>query len=327
MRIGAHQSVAGGHHNAFALAEEDGCEAIQVFTKNASQWKEPTIAPEQRDRFKEARAASRLGSAPILCHDSYLINLCSNDEPLRTRSREALVHEALRCEELGIDHVVLHPGAHVGAGAEAGVARAAENLAWVLERTRGANVSLLVENTAGQGSVVAARFEELGAILRGAEELAGGDARARLGTCIDTCHCFAAGYDLSTKEGFDAAWAELDRHVGVSRIKAMHLNDSQKGLGCRVDRHERVGEGALGVYAFWRLMNDPALAHVVGVLETPSRDEEDAPAAKRAFRDQLEAMRAMVGAPAPAPVAPAAAFALQVQEPAKPKKRGKRPAG
>ena len=315
MLIGAHQSVAGGHHNAFRLAEEDDCDAIQVFTKNASQWKEPQIAADQLSQFKEARAASKLGGAPILCHDSYLINLSATDAALLERSREALLHEALRCESFGIDHVVLHPGAHLGAGTDKAVAKIAENLAWVLDRTKGAKVSLLVENTAGQGSVVASKFEEIGDILRGAEQLSS-EAKTRLGVCIDTCHCFAAGYDLSTPAGFDAAWAELDRHVGVDRIKGMHLNDSQKGLGCKLDRHERVGEGALGIYAFWRLMNDARLSNVVGVLETPPREDEDDLSKKRAFKKQLQKMRKLVGAPAPVQT-----FALQVQDAPRKKKR------
>lgn len=317
MLIGAHQSIAGGHHHAFRHADEDGCEAIQVFTKNASQWKEPQVAPDQLAQFKDARAASSLGRAPILCHDSYLINLCATDEALLERSREALLHEALRCESFGIDHVVLHPGAHLGAGTDPAVAKIAESLAWVLDRTKGAKVSLLVENTAGQGSVVASTFDELGKIVRATEQLSS-EARSRLGVCIDTCHCFAAGYDLSTQKGFDAAWAELDRCVGVDRIKGMHLNDSQKGLGCKLDRHERVGEGAIGWYAFWRLMNDARLANVVGVLETPPREDGSDGSTKRAFKKQLESMRKLVGAPAPV-----AKFALTVQD--KPRAKRRRP--
>jgi deoxyribonuclease IV len=320
MLIGAHQSVAGGHFKAFATAEEDGCDAIQVFTKNASQWKEPIIGPEQVTQFRDARGKSSLGRAPVLCHDSYLINLCAKDRELLDKSRHALLHEALRCEQYGIDYIVLHPGAHLGAGVDAGTSLIVESLSWVLERTRGAKVSLLVENTAAQGTVMASRFEEVGAILRGTAEMAGTDGETRTGLCLDTCHAFAAGYDLSHAKGFDAAWAELDRHVGISRLKAMHLNDSQKGLGCRLDRHERIGEGELGKYAFWRLQNDPALASVVAVLETAPVEDD------RFFKQQLAMLRGFVGAPPPPPKRdPDAPFSLSIQEPPKekPKRRAK----
>jgi deoxyribonuclease-4 len=321
MLLGAHQSIANGPERAFATAVEDGCEAIQVFTKNASQWREPALTPGDRARFREARARSPIAGAKILSHDSYLINLCAKDETLRERSREALLAEALRCEELGIEHVVLHPGAHTGDGPERALDHIVENLAWVLERTRGAAVSLLVENTAAQGTVMASRFDEIGAILRGVEDMHGKDAQERLGVCIDTCHAFAAGYDLASVAGFDAAWGELERHIGASRVKAMHLNDSQKGLGCRVDRHERIGEGELGEYPFWRLQNEPALSHVVAVLETPPV-ETDA-GEDRAFRRQLDAMRRYVSAPAPKtkPKPEERPFALEVQEAPKPSRR------
>ncbi len=313
MLIGAHESVAGGFHLAYAAAKDDGCDAIQVFTKNASQWKEPKLEADAIARFREARAASAIGAADVLSHDSYLINLCAKDDALRERSRESLLQEALRSEALGLQHVVLHPGAHVGTGIEAGVSRAIENLAWVLERTRGAKVSLLVENTAAQGTVIGSRFPEIGAILRGVEELVGDEAQRRLGVCIDTCHAFAAGYDLSHEAGFDAAWAELEEHIGTTRIRGLHLNDSQKGLGCKVDRHERVGEGALGKYPFWRLQNDARLAGVTAVLETPPKEDD------RGYLAQLKMLRGFVGAAAPEAkalqAAPEVALAVQKEKP------------
>jgi deoxyribonuclease-4 len=319
MLIGAHQSISGGVDKAWAPADEDGCEALQIFTKNASQWREPTIDPGQARSFMDARAKAKAGLAPVLSHDSYLINLCALDEAARVKSRESLLQEALRCEALGVDHVVLHPGAHMGAGSEAGVAHAVEALAWVLERTKGAKVSLLVENTAGQGSCIAADLLEVGAILRGVAQLGGDDARARSGLCLDTCHTLAAGHELRDPAGFDATWALIDREIGVDRVRAMHLNDSKKGLGCRVDRHERIGEGELGLYPFWRLMNDPRLARVVGVLETPPVEKD------RAFRDQLATLRALVGAPAPTPRAIEAPPATEAKPPKK-KPRAKKDA-
>lgn len=303
MLIGAHQSISGGVHKAWSPADEDGCEALQIFTKNASQWREPAIEPDQARAFQDARAGAKAGRAPVLSHDSYLINLCALEEASRVKSRESLLQEALRCEALGVEYVVLHPGAHMGAGIEAGVAHAVEALSWVLERTKGAKVSLLVENTAGQGSCIAAHLEEVAAILRGVDQLGGADASARAGVCLDTCHTLAAGHELRDEAGFDATWGLIEREIGVDRVRALHLNDSKKGLGCRVDRHERLGEGELGLYPFWRLVNDPRLARAVGVLETPPVEKD------RAFRDQLATLRALVGAPAPAPRAIEAAAA------------------
>ncbi|GAC1579750.1 MAG: deoxyribonuclease IV [Polyangiales bacterium] len=314
MLLGAHQSIASGLHNAYGFAAEDGCEAIQIFTKNASQWKEPTHTPDQIARFRDARLSSSFGQSLVLSHDSYLINLCAVDEAMRARSRESLLAEALRCEAFGIDCIVLHPGAHLGVGLQGGIEGTIESLTWVLAQSRGAKVQLLVENTAGQGSVVGSRFEELGAILRGCDEVEGADAKNRMGVCIDTCHAFAAGYDISQEAGFDAAWSALDEHVGIGRIRAMHLNDSQKGLGCRLDRHQRIGEGELGLYPFWRLQNDLALASVVAVLETPNVGKD------RAFKQQLETMRGYVGAPAPVP--PKKELMLEAQDkPAAPSRR------
>ncbi|MBI5533474.1 MAG: deoxyribonuclease IV [Deltaproteobacteria bacterium] len=311
MLIGAHESVAGGLERAFGLAAEDGCEAIQVFTKNANQWREPALTSEQCEAFRKARKSSSLAAAPILSHDSYLINLCTADQDLKIRSRESLLAEALRCEALGIEYVVLHPGAHMGAGVDAGVEAAAEILTWVLDQTRGAQVALLIENTAGQGSSIGSRFEEVAAIVAGVEKAAGSAGKARIGVCLDTCHAFAAGYDLSNEHGFDLAWKQFDDVIGLERLKAMHLNDSKKGLGCRVDRHERIGLGELGTYAFWRLVNDPALAHVVGVLETPPVEKD------RAYKPQLLQLAGLRGAPAPA-VRPASTAAPTATSSAKP---------
>jgi deoxyribonuclease-4 len=322
MRIGAHQSVAGGLHRAWEWASQDGCEALQIFTKSSNQWREPSLGDDDTRAFREARARSPAGSAPVLAHDSYLINLCTPDAALRERSRDALLAEAVRCESLGIENVVLHPGAHMGTGIDAGVERVVEQLAWVLDRTRGARVALLVENTAGQGSAVASRLPEIAAILRGVDATAGDEARRRVGVCFDTCHAFAAGYDLRTPCAFDEVAREIEQCIGLGRVRAVHVNDAKKELGCRVDRHERIGLGTLGLYPFWRLMNDPRFEHVVGVLETPP-DGED-----RAYRAQLETLRAMIGAEAPeapgGPAAPEATGPGRVVARARPAKRARR---
>ncbi|MFI5300971.1 MAG: deoxyribonuclease IV [Polyangiales bacterium] len=310
MRVGAHESIAGGLFHAYEDAAVDGCEALQVFTKSSNQWKEPKVDADGIRAFKEARAKSTFAQSPVLSHDSYLINLCSTDQALIERSRASLLAEAERCEAYGIEYVVLHPGAHVGAGVDVGVELAAQGLAYVLGKTRGANVSLLVENTAGQGTTIASRFEEIGAILRGVAALEPTEVH-RLGVCLDTCHAIAAGYDLTDDAGYDATMAALDKAVGLKKIRGMHLNDSQKGVGSHLDRHARIGEGALGEHVFWRLMNDARFDAVSAVLETP-HDGDD-----RKYKEQLVRLRAMKGAPPPAPRP--AAFALTATEPA-PKK-------
>lgn len=300
MLLGAHESVKGGLHNAFGLATLDACEGLQIFTKSSGQWREPTHTAEQIAAFADARAAAPCGAAPILAHGSYLPNLCSADRALVERSRVSLVNEVLRCERFGIDQIVFHPGAHLGAGSAAGVERVVENLAWVLARTSGARASLTLENTAGSGTCLGASFAELGAIVRGLDEVIGAE-RDRVHVCIDTCHAFAAGYDLATPAGFDRAWEELDREIGVERVRAVHLNDSMKPLHSRVDRHATPGEGEMGLYPFWRLVNEPRLASVVAVVEL-------APTAVRRGREVrvikplLRRLRALGGAPAPARV-------------------------
>jgi len=299
MLLGAHESVKGGLHNAFGYAAEDACEGIQIFTKSSGQWRDPAHTRDEIEKFREARARSRFAASPIMAHGSYLPNLCTTDPALIERSRVSLVNEVLRCDALGIEHVVFHPGAHLDAGVDAGIARSVENLAWVLERTKGARASLTIENTAGQGSCIAASFGEIGAILRGVDQVMGEESRARVNVCIDTCHAFAAGYDLITESGYDAALAELDTEISIARVRGMHLNDSMRGLGCRVDRHERPGKGQMGLYPFFRLMNDPRFESIVGVVELPPTEVRRGREV-RVIKPLLETLRALQGAPVPA---------------------------
>jgi deoxyribonuclease-4 len=300
MLFGAHESVAGGVSSVFGRAKIDGCRAIQVFTKNSNQWKEPVISPEGIAAFRDGRAA--YGEAvSIFAHASYLINLGTDDALILQRSVDALVAEVERSSALGIDYVVLHPGAHLGAGEEVGLARVCEALDAVHERTPGASARVLLENTAGQGTCVGHRFEHLQAIFEGAKA---STARG-MGVCFDTQHAFAAGYDLSSDDGYEKTFAELDRCVGLARLRGFHLNDSKKPLGARVDRHEHVGEGEIGLRAFWRLANDPRFAATPAVLETEPR-EGDEP-----FKTEVALLAGLVGAKAPAAKP---AFALAVVE-------------
>jgi deoxyribonuclease-4 len=268
MLFGAHESVAGGLHTAFGRAAVDACRAVQIFTKNANQWKEPTLDDEKVAAFRDAHEAS--GALPVFSHTSYLINLATDKTDVLERSRDALVAEVERCGALGVAWCVLHPGAHLGAGDDVGLKRTAESLDEVLERTKKSKAGILIENTAGQGTCVGHRFEHLAAIFARTE------AHARLGLCFDTQHVFAAGYDISTEAGYVKTFDELDDLVGLDRLRAFHINDSKKPLGARVDRHEHIGEGMLGIDTFRRLANDPRFADTPAMVETAPRDG-DAP--------------------------------------------------
>ncbi len=285
MRLGAHESVAGGIHAAIDRGRQDGCDAIQIFARPSAQWRARPFHPEEVSSFRSEHAAV---GWPLLSHTSYLINLGTADPIVLARSREALEEEMTRAEELGLDHVVLHPGAHLGDGEDEGLARVSANLADLLRRTRGFHAQLLIELTAGQGSCLGCRFEHLERLLG---DTPGGD---RLGICFDTCHAHAAGYDFTSEEGYDRVFGELDRRVGLAAVKAFHLNDSKTELGSRVDRHQEIGDGTLGLYPFWRLVNDPRFAEVPGILETPSGPDK-----LPSFARNLGRLRALLGAPRP----------------------------
>jgi len=292
MLLGAHESVADGGlvvGSGFALAiqrgREDGCEALQIFARPSSQWRSRPLTDEEVSLFRGEHA--RVGW-PVMSHASYLINLSAADPDFLRKSREALADEMVRAETLGLDFVVLHPGAHMGLGDDDGTAAAAASLSELHERTRGMRVRLLIEITAGQGSCLGCRFEQIEAMLSRAR---GGDT---LGVCFDTCHAHASGYDLSTEEGYDRALEAFDRVLGLDRLRAFHLNDSKTPVGSRVDRHAEIGDGYLGLLPFWRLVNDPRFARTPAVLETPSGPDK-LPSYKR----NLARLRALIAAPRP----------------------------
>jgi len=315
MITGAHESVAGGLHLGLEVAKLDGCGALQIFTKNSNTWREPELSPEKIAAFHAAHAAA--GGIPVMAHTSYLINLGTADEALLKRSKDALVAEVARSSALGIDFVVLHPGAHLGVGDEVGIARVAESLQDVLARTEGQSARILIENTAGQGTSLGCRFEQIAGILEG---VGAARADARLGVCFDTQHAFASGYDLSTAAGYEETFRRFDDVIGLRRLRAFHLNDSKKPLGSRVDRHEHIGEGALGLQTFWRLVNDPRFATTPGVVETEPR-EGGLP-----HRDEIALVNSLVGAPLPKPLTPALTLALTPPaEPARAKRAARGP--
>lgn len=260
--LGAHMSIAGGYPLACERAKEVGANAIQLFTKNASQWKAKPILDEEARAFRQARFAC--GVEIAFAHDSYLINLATPVEELRRKSLDAFIHELERCEQLGLSFLVTHPGSPGDAGEKAGIRNMIRSLNSAMRSSR---TKVVLETTAGQGAVLGRTFEQMRAIRDG--------LRRPVGFCVDTCHVFAAGYDLSTRDGWERVFGEFDKVLGIPTIHAFHVNDSKKGLGCRVDRHEHIGKGALGLQAFRCLMNDPRFRDVPKVLETPKEDNMD----------------------------------------------------
>jgi deoxyribonuclease-4 len=259
--LGAHVPIGGGLHQAPARGDAIGADAIQIFTRNQMQWACRPLSDEDCAAFR--RAVSQSGVREVLVHGSYLVNLAGADADFLARSRECFLTEMARCHRLGIRYLVFHPGAHLGAGESAGIDLLARNLDDLLARTEGLDVVPLIEVTAGQGTNLGHRFEHLAAIL---ERTRRGD---RLGICLDTCHLYAAGYDIASPEGYERMVRQLDRIVGLQRVGAIHLNDSKQGLGSRLDRHARAGEGTLGLATFERILNDRRLRHLPMVVETP----------------------------------------------------------
>lgn len=272
MILGAHESIAGGLHKAFDRAREHGAEAMQIFVKNARGWRARPLLPKEVEAF---RAAARASGVRAMAHASYLINLAAPPgSDLREKSLAAFVEELERCEALGIEGLVVHPGSHPDS--ETGLSLVVEAIDEALDRVPG-SVEIWLENTAGQGHALAWSFEQIGAILRGVRD------GERLGLCIDTCHAWAAGYD--SVDGWEATLSALEAAVGgLHRVRAFHLNDCKKELGCRVDRHEDIGDGSLGLAPFARLVRDERFADALGVLETPT------PAR---YTEQLERLRSL----------------------------------
>lgn len=272
MLLGCHLSIAGGLEGVFSQAEALGINALQIFSHNARSWKMGELLPGEAERFRRRWRASRVEY--IVIHTIYLINLASPEEGLYHRSIEAVVQELKRAAALGIEQVNTHIGAHKGLGREWGLLRARAALEEILARTSGLPVKLLLENTAGEGTVLGSDFRELAFLLE-AEARQRRRGPERLGVCLDTCHALAAGYDLATAEGLEATLAELDRAVGLERLCLVHLNDSQHKRGSHKDRHQHIGEGEIGLEGFRNIVNHPALRELPFILETPQLAYED----------------------------------------------------
>lgn len=263
--FGAHMSIAGGLEKAVARLASVGGEALQIFTANQRQWRVKTPSPEAVARFREARR--QFGDLPVASHDSYLINLASPKPEVAARSVTAFVDEIERCERLDIPFLVMHPGAHLGAGVEAGLVTLVANLDRALEAAACSSVVVLLETTAGQGTGLGADFAELARIIETSRH------PGQLGVCLDTCHVTAAGYDLATPAGYERTMAEFARLIGLERLRFFHLNDSKKPVGSRVDRHEHIGKGYVGPAGFANLVNDPRFSEHPMVLETPKGED------------------------------------------------------
>lgn len=265
--LGAHQSIAGGLHLAFDRIRKVQGEALQIFTANQRQWRAAPLKAEDVVLFREKWLQT--GAMPIASHASYLINLATSQEEMASKSQAALIEELQRCQQLAIGFVVVHPGSHGGAGVEQGLAQVVRNLDQVLVCSGAleSELKVLLETTAGQGTSLGSRFEELGWLLRQSSY------PAHLGICVDTCHIFAAGYDLRSKEVYEQTFARLEHCVGCRHIHFFHLNDSKTECNSRVDRHQHIGEGAIGLEGFRLLLADPRFRHHPMTLETSKGDD------------------------------------------------------
>ena len=263
-------SVAGGMTRSIDRALGAGCESLQVFTKNNNQWRAHALRDEDVATFRVGVEES--GLQPVLAHASYLINMGTPDDVLWNKSIDSLDEELTRCEILGIPLLVVHPGSHVGSGEDAAIRRIAGALDEVHSRHPGSPSTILLENTAGQGSAIGYRLEHLAEIMQKVS------ASRRVGVCIDTAHLYAAGYDIGTSKGWDATWSDFDRHVGFGKLAALHVNDSKRPLASRVDRHEHIGSGLIPILGFLLLMNDERLGGLPAILETAKTEvgHEDA---------------------------------------------------
>jgi deoxyribonuclease-4 len=259
--LGAHMSIAGGVGNALLAGKKVDCEAIQIFTKSSRQWAARPYTEEEIGQFKINR--KKTGITSVIAHDSYLLNLGSPDSALRIRSIAAFIDELERCEILGVSNLIAHPGAHVGTGEAAGIKTIAKSLNEVHTACPGYNAKVTLEITAGQGSNLGYRFEQIASIIDATKQ------SDRVRVCFDTEHAFAAGYDIRTKEGYERTFDEFDDAIGIDLLAAFHLNDSKKEFNSRVDRHEHIGKGFIGVEAFRLLMNYERFWGLPMCLETP----------------------------------------------------------
>ncbi len=265
MLLGAHMSISGGVFNAVLDGQKATCDTIQIFTKSSNQWRAKPLTDEEISRFFEEQR--KTGVSVACAHDSYLINLGSPDSELYHKSVDAFQIELERCHTLKVPCLVMHPGSHVGSGEEAGLGRIIGALNKLFEILPENKTIVCLETTAGQGSNLGYKFEQLAQIISGVED------KSRVGICLDTCHIFAAGYPIQEEKDYKASMKEFDSILGLERLKIIHINDSKKGLGSKVDRHEHIGKGELGLKPFGHILNDKRLVKIPKILETPKGEE------------------------------------------------------
>jgi deoxyribonuclease-4 len=259
--LGAHVSIAGGIEKALLRGEQLGCNTVQIFTKNANRWHEKSFKQSEIDLYRDIK--NRTGIGPVIVHNSYLINLATIGAELYKKSISAMVHELERCEMLGVRYLVVHPGFHQGSGEERGIEKIVHALNEIHEETKGFDVAIALEMTAGQGTSLGYRLEQIAQIMNRVEE------ESRLTFCLDTCHSFAAGYELRSKADYDRFLKDIDGTIGLKKLKVIHLNDSKGDCGSRVDRHEDIGKGMIGEEPFRWIMNDERLKYIPKIIETP----------------------------------------------------------
>lgn len=274
--LGAHMSIAGGMHMALERAMSIGCTTMQVFVKNNNQWVGKPLSDEDVATYKELLVKS--GIAPVMAHDTYLINLCAKDTTILKKSHTTLKNELDRCKRLGVNYLNFHPGSHMGQGERDGIKLIAESLNIIHEETQRYKVKSVLETTAGQGTALGHRFEQLRAIIDLVKE------KNRMAVCVDTCHIFAAGYDIATEIGWEKTFNLFDDIIGLDRLVAFHVNDSKRELGSHIDRHEHIGKGWIGLKGFRLLMNDPRFIDIPKILETPKGED---------MKEDLENMRTL----------------------------------
>ena len=263
--LGAHMSISGGLERALLRGSKIGCRTIQIFTKNPNRWEERILEESEKESFVSLR--KKLDINPIISHNSYLINIASPDRHLYDKSLEALLREIRRCEELEVDYLVMHPGAHRGSGEHYGIEKISEALNAVHQKTEGYRVRIAVENTAGQGTALGYNLGHIEKIFERVKE------RSRLAFCLDTCHVFAAGYDIRKEAGYKRLFEEINDCIGLENLKIIHINDSGRGCGSRIDRHEDIGKGEIGETPFRWIMNDETFLKIPKIIETPQKSD------------------------------------------------------
>lgn len=278
MMLGGHISISGGVSQAPARAKAVTCDCMQIFSKNQMQWKAKPLQLEEAESFRDSMRENGISEAVI--HDSYLINLGSPDKALLKQSREAFLDEMVRAKHLGIRNLIFHPGAHMGSGEQTGLKTIAESMNWARREFGSRDVTLVLEITAGQGSVLGYSFEQLARIIDLVEDQKG------VGVCFDTAHAYAAGYDVKTRVGYEKTFDQFDEIIGLDMLKAMHLNDSKVKLGSRIDRHEQIGKGFIGLEGFRHFVNDKRFEKIPMVLETPEGE--------KGYKKELKTLRSLI---------------------------------